>query len=211
MKNISKAVLLFFLLTCSHAYAQERVQIDPSEGFSQKLEEQSAATNSISCRFVQTKNLAMIQNPVVTTGDFYYLKEGNIALKYDDPQGDEIVMSKGKIKITAGGKTNIVGLNSNAMLRQMNNMLTACLTGDISLLVAGADTRYFDCGNTYIVEIVPSKKQVRQHMSKITLVFDRNDMSLDSMRMDEASGNYTMYEFNGKHLNKPVDESHFKM
>lgn len=205
---ITIAGVLFMLHGLS---AKEKTAINPNDGFNQRLTEQSAVIRSIVCRFTETKQISMINNPVVSTGDFYYLKENNLALLYDAPQGDQIIMSKGKFKITSNGKTNTVSMNSNSMLRQMNNMLTACFTGDISLLTAGAKTNYYETQDTYIVEISPSKRKVRENMSLIVLIFDKKDMLLNSMKIENTSGDYTEYEFTDKAFNVEVDSNHFNL
>ncbi len=179
--------------------------------FAERLAQQSAKINTIVCDFVQTRHLSVLAEPVEQRGRFFYKREGNICLLYDKPEGDRIVMSDGRFKMVVGGKQTVVGMNSNPMLRQMNGMFSACMTGDVRLLEAGAKTTYSSHGNEYRVEIVPVRGQSRGAVSRITLSFDRDDMTLTGMRMDEANGDYTLYEFRNKRFNEAVDDAYFSM
>lgn len=204
-------ILVNLLLVLPQVAAQKDTTVELNDSFKKKLLEQSSATQSIVCKFRETKQIAMIEKPVVATGNFFYKKENNLALIYDDPKGDQIVMSNGKFKITSGGKTNVVSMNANSMLRQMNNMLTACFVGDISLLTAGAQSNYSETADTHQVEIRPTRKKVRDNMAVIWLVFDKQDMSLNSMKIESASGDYTEYQFTDKVLNAEVGTEHFNL
>ena len=190
--------------------AAEPLRAQVGREFAERLALKSAEINTIVCDFVQTRQVAVLAEPVVRKGRFFYKREGNICLRYDTPVGDMIVMSDGRFKMVVGGKKTVVGMNSNPMLRQMNGMFAACMTGDVRLLEAGAKTTCSQSGSEYTVEIVPSRGQSRGAVSRITLSFDWNDMTLNRMRMDEPGGDYTLYEFSGKRFNEVVDDDCFE-
>jgi len=66
-------------------------------------------------------------------GKFFYKKAQKICLEYTNPQGNLIVMNGVKFKIQTNGKATVVKMNSNPMMRQMGDMLTACMTGNLNL------------------------------------------------------------------------------
>lgn len=205
-----KAIAAALLLSLSAA-ASEPVEVDPAGGFAARLREKCAQIESIECRFVQTRRTAMLRDEVRSEGDFYYRREnGGIALVFDDPTGDMIVLGQTKFKVVADGRKSVVGVNSNPMLRQMRGMFEACMSGDVAALAAGGEARYFDCGDSYRVEIVPAGR-ARNMINRIVLGFDKRTMTLSTLAMEEASGDSLSYVFSDKRFDTEVDPSHFAM
>ena len=102
----------------------------------QKFEEQLKATadrlTSIESDFTQVKHLDMFDEDVISKGKFYYLKDNKISLDYSQPMSYLIVINGGKLKIVADGKKSIMQLSTNKMMNQMQDMITACMVGDLS-------------------------------------------------------------------------------
>lgn len=193
------------------AVASEPVEVDPAEGFAARLRDKCAQIESIECRFVQTRRMAMLRDEVRSEGNFYYRREnGGIALVFDEPKGDMIVLGQSKFKIVADGRKSVVGVNSNPMLRRMQGMFEACMSGDAAALSAGGEVRYFDCGDSYRVEIVPAGR-ARNTIKRIVLGFDKRTMTLSTLSMEEASGDELSYVFSDKKFDTEIDGSHFAM
>lgn len=205
-----KAIAAAVMLSLS-AVASEPVEVDPAEGFAARLRDKCAQIESIECRFVQTRRMAMLRDEVRSEGDFYYRREnGGIALVFDEPKGDMIVLGQSKFKIVADGRKSVVGVNSNPMLRRMQGMFEACMSGDAVALSEGGEVRYFDCGDSYRVEIVPAGR-ARNTIKRIVLGFDKRTMTLSTLSMEEASGDELSYVFSDKKFDTEIDGSHFAM
>lgn len=186
-------------------------KIDPSNGFSQKLKEASSKTNTIVCNFDQTKNMAVLAKPNISKGMFFYQKEQNICLEYTSPEGNLIVMSGGKFKIITDGKKSVVDMKANPMMPQMGSMLSGCMTGNLELFGNESNTEYFETSSCYTVLITPTNKRVKKYLQNIVLVFDKNDMTLNSMLMQENTTDYTKYDFHKKKLNSEIETDKFKI
>ena len=119
-------------------------EINPDAGFKKKLKEYSAKTQSIEAEFSQVKTLSVLSSSINSKGFFYYVSGEGIAMEYSSPQGDLMVMNSEKFKMVNGGKSTIVGLSSNPLMRQLNQMLTACFIGDLKMFEKGSDVTYFE-------------------------------------------------------------------
>ena len=208
-----KTLLITFGILCSISGFSQSFgnKIDPANGFSEKLKTAGEKTQSITCNFNQTKHLAVLTKANVSTGKFFFKKEQNICLEYTIPTGNLIVMSGGKFKIVADGKTNVVDMRSNPMMRQMGAMLTACMTGDIQLFGSDSNTEYFETSTTYTVVISPNNRRVKKYLKQIVLTFDKQDMTLNSMQMKENDTDFTQYQFSDKKLNSSFGDDKFKI
>ncbi len=183
--------------------------IDPENGFAQRLEAASRSTESITCEFEQTKYLAALVKPAISKGRFYYIKPQNICLEYSVPSGNAIVMTDTKFKIVQAGKSLVSDSRSNPMLRQLNTLLAACLTGDIAMFSAESEVAYYESQAHYTVVITPRNKRLSKYLRQIVLRFEKADMTLSTLRMDEAQSDYTLYEFKNKRLNTAIPTEKF--
>lgn len=193
---------------CGQDYGEK---IDPNDGFSDRLKRASASIESISCDFDQIKQMAVLTKPVRSKGRFYYQQEQKMCLEYSLPQGNLIVMCDGRFKIVNNGVTTIVSNKVNPMMRQMTEMLTACMTGNISLFGSKEVPEYYESSELYTVIITFRNKRVQNYMKRIVLCFDKQDMTLSSMRMCETDADYTHYDFKDKKLNGIISEDKFKI
>lgn len=210
--KMKKIITLAMLLATLSAWGQNYgTKIDPNDGFSDKLKKASATTRTITCGFEQTKHMSVLEKPAVSKGRFYYRPQQDICLEYSSPQGNMIVMSGGKLKIVNAGKSMIVDNQANPMMRQLSDMLTACMTGDIEMFGWEAVTEYFESAGLYTVVITPSNRRVKAYLKQIILSFDKRDMTLSAMRMSENDTDYTIYEFRDKILNGAIPEDKFKI
>ncbi|MCD8072650.1 MAG: outer membrane lipoprotein carrier protein LolA [Alistipes sp.] len=208
MIRTTAAIVLSLTLAMPGVWASDG---EVARRFAESLKEQSRAIQTIKCDFTQVRHMSVLAGNATSVGRFYYKREGNICLEFDQPAGDVIVMSGERFKIVSQGRRNVVSMNSNPMLKQLKNMLTACMTGDVKLLEAGSEVSYEDTPKGYRLTIRPSNRKAKNQVSAIILTFDKGDMSLITLRMDEPSGDYTEYTFTGKSFNGPVDDSVFNI
>lgn len=179
----------------------------------QKFEEQLKATadklTSIESDFTQVKHLDMFDEDVVSKGRFYYLKNNKISLDYSQPLNYLIVINGNRLKIVADGKKNVMQLNSNKMMNEMQDMITACMVGDLNRMNSSYELNYQEDDKQYIVGITPRSKTVKEYVSAIEIRLNKADMSVDQLRMYENEADYTDYRFTNKRFNQLKDESRF--
>ena len=181
----------------------------------QKFEEQLKTTadklTSIESDFTQVKHLDMFDEDVVSKGRFYYLKDNKISLDYSQPLNYLIVINGNRLKIVADGKKSIMQLNSNKMMNEMQDMITACMVGDLNRMNSSYELNYQEDDKQYIVGITPRSKTVKEYVSAIEIRLNKADMSVDQLRMYENEADYTDYRFTNKRFNQLKDESRFSM
>ena len=86
-------------------------------------------------------------------------------------------------------------LHSNKMMNQMQDMLTACMVGDLSNMSPGYALEYFEDTHYYLIQIKPVSKAIQAYINKL--------------RLSETATNYTEYEFSDKKFNSLNDEAKF--
>jgi len=200
--------LLIFTMTALAAAAQVSGIADMQK-FESKLKETSDKLTSIESDFLQVKHLDMFDEDVTSKGKFYYLKDNKISLDYSQPLSYLIVINGSRLKIVADGKKSVMQLNTNKMMNEMQDMITACMVGDLNRMNDSYNLKYQEDNNQYIISITPRSKQVKDYVSAIEIRLSKADMSVDQLRMYENEADYTDYKFSNKRFNQLKDESRF--
>ena len=200
--------LLIVTMTALAAAAQVSGIADMQK-FESRLKETSDKLTSIESDFLQVKHLDMFDEDVTSKGKFYYLKDNKISLDYSQPLSYLIVINGSRLKIVADGKKSVMQLNTNKMMNEMQDMITACMVGDLNRMNDSYNLKYQEDNNQYIISITPLSKQVKDYVSAIEIRLSKADMSVDQLRMYENEADYTDYKFSNKRFNQLKDESRF--
>lgn len=209
MKHI---FITFFILSLPlfSAIAQLRPLTDSNE-FNTRLAKEAAALQSIESDFTQQKYLDVFDETITSKGTFSYKKENMIRMDYNKPLDYLIVINSSRLKIVSDGKVNTMNLSANKMMNQMQDMLTACMVGDLLQLSSDYELSYFEDSKTYLVKIKPVNKNIRMYISGIEIQINKEDMSVDKLRLSETETNYTEYLFTNKKFNSLTDEKIFEI
>lgn len=177
--------------------------------FEQELLDKSLSIKSITCDFVQTRSMSILANDVVKSGRFYYRRPENVLLSFNN--GDFIKMTETAFEMKDNNSVSKMKISSNPMLNGLQRLLSACMSGDVKRMTRGFKTTVEQKKDTYIVKLVPEKKGYAAKIRQMTFIFDRKDMSLSLMKMEELSGDYTQYAFSRKKFNEDIDPELFEI
>lgn len=195
--------ILFLLSTVSAAYAQ-----DVKAEFEKILAEKSIGIETIACDFVQVREMAVLAQEVSKNGDFTYSRPGNILLAFDD--GDFIRLTDTEFTMKNAGTVTAVKVGSNPMLKELKRILSACMTGDVKMMSSGFSMEVADAEDEYVVTLLPLKGRGAAKMKSVLMHFDKNDMSLTMLKLEEPSGDSIRYEFKNKKFNIEVPKELFQ-
>lgn len=209
MRTVFITLLIISGICCAHAQTMKKlVQM---QDFNSRLTKEAQTIQSIESDFTQVKYLDILDEKVTSKGKFYYQKSDKICMEYAQPINYLIVINGARLKIVADGKKSVMSLSSNKMMNQMQDMLTACMVGDLSKMSSDYKLEYFEDTQYYLVKIMPINKAVQAYISGIEIYLDKKDMSVHKLRLSETATNYTEYEFYNKRFNALKDETKFSV
>lgn len=203
--------LLFLFVTDSSLNAQQMKQLSNRQEFEKRLSNEAQTVESIESEFTQVKYLDVFDEKITSKGKFYYRKSNKICMEYARPMDYLIVINGPKLKIVSDGKKSTMNLSSNKMMNQMQDMLTACMIGDLSKMTANYQLEYQEDARYYLVKIKPISKVVQAYIAGIQIYLDKKDMSVHKLKLSETDTNYTEYEFYNKKFNSLKDETKFSV
>lgn len=179
------------------------------EQFERELKLKNESVTSIKCHFLQTREMSVLQNVVRKEGTFYFQRHGNMLLSFND--GDYIKMTEEWFEMKTGENTTTTKISSNPMLRNLSTILSACVVGDFAQMIRGFSIQVQSQAKQWVVIMTPQRGKAASKISQIVLHFDRETMSLNTLKMVEKSGDYTMYGFSNKQFNVAIDGKLFKI
>ena len=176
--------------------------------FTKELKEKCSGINSIECRFVQTRSSSVLAQDADKEGRYYFLQPYNILLAFDD--GDYIKINSTMFEMRQNGQSSSTRVSSNPMLKSLNKMLTACISGDASQILAGNVSEITAGEDEFILRMQPQRGRSGKKTETL-LIFDRADMALKLMKIQEPSGDFLQYRFFDVVYNSAVDPSLFEI
>ena len=165
-------------------------------------------TNSIKSDFVQEKNLAMLSEKIISKGKFWFKKESQVRMEYNQPFQYLMILNKDKVFVKDGKKENKISTKSNKLFQQINKIMIDCMQGTM-LNNPDFKTRVFENKNNSLVELVPLTKGMKELFKSINVIVDKKDLAVISIEMQELSGDNTVIRFTNKELNATIPDTLF--
>lgn len=193
MNRIATIILLFVMSIC-YANAQNN-----AEKLSQEMSEKCKNIKTINCKFTQERYTSILTEKNIKKGVFEYEKTDNLKLTFEN--GDYIRIDKDSFEIKSEESTTKTKVASNPMLKNLSSILTACMIGDLSRINKDFIIKEQEEEKQWRIILQPKRGKAVSRIKEIILDFDRKDMTLSKMRMQEKKGDYTEYIFIDKIIN----------
>ena len=207
-----RKVFISALLLCSIFFAKAQYAAftpiaDPVK-FKEQFATASQKTQSIKSDFVQEKNLSMLSEKIVSKGKFWFKKESQVRMEYNQPFQYLMILNKDKVFVKDGKKENKISTKSNRLFQQINKIMIDCMQGTM-LNNPDFKTRVFENRNNSLVELVPLTKGMKELFKSINVIVDKKDLAVISIEMQELSGDNTVIRFTNKELNATIPDTLF--
>ena len=176
--------------------------------FKKQFAAESAKVTSIVCDFSQEKTLTALTEKITSTGKFWFKRSNKLRLEYTKPFVYLIVMSGDKMLVRDNQKENRMNVKSSKLFQQVNRIMIDCVQGNI-LDSRDFTARVFENGTTFLLEMTPVSKSLREFFQTIVLTVDKKDYSAKSIAMNEPMGDITLIVFEHKKLNEPIPDRVF--
>jgi outer membrane lipoprotein-sorting protein len=176
--------------------------------FKKEFAQQALKINSISSNFKQEKTLTALTETIVSTGLFNFKRANKVRMEYKKPFSYMMVMNGDKMLVKDEGQANTVNLKSNKLFQQVNKIVIDCIQGTI-LDSKDFTSKVFENPNEFLLEMTPTSKALKGFFQTIVLLVEKKDYSVDSIKMNEPSGDTTIITFTEKKINVPVPDAIF--
>lgn len=207
--KIKNYLLVFWTFVAIAANAQEQKMTDAEmASFKQSVNAVAKKIKSLSTDFVQYKHMDFLAKDIETSGKMFF-KEPNLLLwQYKKPYNYTIVFKNGKILINDEGKKSAMDVGSSKIFAKVNKLIVGSVSGDMfddkEFSIA-----YFKTATYNITRLVPKDAALKKYIKQVELSFDKQDHTVQQVRLMESAEDYTKIVFKNKMLNAKVDDSVF--
>jgi outer membrane lipoprotein-sorting protein len=121
-----------------------------------------------------------------------------------------MVMNGDKMMVKDDQKESRINVKSNKLFQQVNKIMIDCVQGTI-LDSKDFTTKVFENDKTYLLEMTPVSKTLKEFFQTIVLSVEKKDYSVKSIDMNEPAGDKTTITFSNKVLNATVADEVFAL
>lgn len=176
--------------------------------FKKKFAAEAVKISSISSNFKQEKTLTALTETITSQGTFNFKRTNKVKLEYKKPFSYVMLMNGDKMIVKDDGHENTVNLKSNKLFQQINRIVVDCIQGTI-LDSKDFTSKVFENQKEFLLEMTPTSKSLKGFFQTIILIVEKKDYSVDSIKMNEPSGDTTIITFTEKKINAPVPDEMF--
>lgn len=192
-------------------FGQTFTAMSSSEIFKQKLKTYSDNATTLKSNFTQEKYMSILEDKVTSKGLFYFKKENKIRWEITSPNPYTVVIDE--TQVTIRDKDNVVktyDMNSNKMFAQINEIFSGCLKGSIADNTDKYQLSYFESATSYLVKLVPKDKKIKDFVTEMQIQFNSTKMNVETIKIIEPGGDYTLIKFSGLVENGTLSDSLFQ-
>jgi len=209
MKIRSHILMLSLLFVSFTALAQEQKMSDTEiTAFKQSVNTVSKKIKSLSTDFVQYKHMDFLAKDIETAGKMFFKEPNLLQWQYKKPYNYSIVFKNGKILINDEGKKSAMDVGSSKIFAKLNKLIVGSVSGDMFDDKEFAIS-YFKTKDFNVTKLIPKDAALKKYIKQIELSFDKQDATVNQVRLMESAEDYTKIVFKNKILNAKIDDSAF--
>ncbi|WP_091391682.1 LolA family protein [Flavobacterium noncentrifugens] len=209
MKIRSYILMLSLLFVSFTAFAQEQKMSDTEiTAFKQSVNTVSKKIKSLSTDFIQYKHMDFLAKDIETSGKMFFKEPNLLQWQYKKPYNYSIVFKNGKILINDEGKKSAMDVGSSKIFAKLNKLIVGSVSGDMFDDKEFAIT-YFKTKDFNVTKLIPKDAALKKYIRQIELSFDKQDATVNQVRLMESAEDYTKIVFKNKILNAKIDDSAF--
>ena len=200
-------VLAFMVLTI---YAQPRLSEKQSQEVMSQLSQAAASMQTMQCRFIQSKTMAMLAEPSVSEGKMYFSSPDRLRWEYTKPYAFALVVNGERIVKVTDGKAEVLEGNAGRMYQGIVNIIMGSASGKKMFDATVFDIALFDDDVLWKAEMTPKRRDMKRMFSQLVFYFDKKSQGIDHVEFIEPKGDKTMIQFENVRLNEVINDSFFK-
>lgn len=208
LRSIFMILAFFSVLSVT---GQTKLTKEQEKDVLEKMEKSSNALHSLQCDFVQSKRMKILNKDMISKGVLYFKKPDKIRWQYTTPYDYTFIMNGDKVQIKSTKSTKNIDIQGNKIFRQVTSIILNTITGGGLKNSPDFDVELFKLNDVYFAKMRPKKREVMQVYSSIEVYFNAPLTMVESIKMIEKSGEYTVVKLISPKVNNPINENVFKV
>ena len=207
MKRLWLSVL--FVALGLFASAQTPLSEAQSNEIMASLTKAASSMQTMQCRFVQNKTMAMLAEPSVSEGKMYFASPDRLRWEYVKPYAFALVVNGERIVKVTDGQAEVLDGNSGRMYQGITSMIMGSASGKNLFDATAFDIVLYDDGGCWKAEMTPKRRDMKRMFSLLVFHFDKKTQVIDHVEFVEPKGDKTVIQFEDIRLNEKIGEEKF--
>jgi outer membrane lipoprotein-sorting protein len=202
---------LILLLAASAALAAPIAPADLFDDIYARSRGVEASLKTLTANFTETTTTAMLSKPVVSHGTLAVVRPDRVVLRYDEPEPHVVLIDGAKMTFSWPSRglvqTTDIGQARKRIDRYFVDKSPAELRRSFKIAADVAS----DPPHTWRIVMTPTRSQISQGLSRLSLWIDRTTLLMAAMQMDFPNGDSKLMRFDHVQANGTVDPKLFSI
>lgn len=172
-------------------------------------QKQNAGLRTLTASFTETSTSALLARPLVERGIVYVERPSRVALRYSDPAARVIIIDGDRMSVSWPAAAIDTVKDIAASQRRIQKYFVDSSAKELRSHFDVAAKEADDRPATYLVTMVPKRKQILEGITRLELWIDRTSLLLAAMRMTFPSGETKTMTFADVKVNVGIDPAAF--
>ena len=204
-----KRLVLFLILSMS-LLGQPVIAQKVTQGqVKQQISQAAAAIKSMQCDFVQTKQIKMLNDKVVSKGKMYYLQSDKLRWEYISPYKYIFILNGSKVQLKNDQRNDVIDVEKNKVFKEIARIMMSSVVGDCLNDTRSFKTTIADAKTHWLATLVPQRREMKQMFNSIKLYFDKKRLMVTRVELIEKNGDKTIIELKNVKINGQIASSIF--
>lgn len=200
--------IIIFALLCAALLPMCGQSLNEAQ-IKQKINQTASALKSMQCDFVQSKQLKLLNDKLVSKGKMYYQKSDKLRWEYVSPYTYTFILNADKVLLKNQKRNDVIDVNQNKIFKgiaqiMINSVVGNCLSDDKTFKTTISAT-----STEWIATLIPLRKDMKQMFQKIIIHFNKQKSMVAQVELIEKNGDKTLIELKNTVLNETIDAKMF--
>ncbi len=209
MKQIRTIILMLLLSIATLPMTAETMTSQQKQAAIAKINKAASSLKTMTCTFVQTKHLSMLNDKMVSKGSMRYKQSDKLRWEYTSPYQYLFIFNGTKVYVGNKSRKDVIDTGSNKVFKEVARIMMNTVTGKALSNSSDFTVDIASTATTYDVTLVPKKKDLKQLFTKIQLIFTKTNIMISEVNIFEKNGDSTNIELKNITSNSEVNESYF--
>ena len=208
MRKCITVLLGFFLVLAAWGQNPAKRVGPEADTIWKKIEAASAGVQHLSSDFIQTRQMSLLGESLVSEGKMY-LDGGKLRWEYLRPYSYVFIMNGQKVLLKGNGAANVMDVKSNRVFSAITRVMMDSVTGRGLSGSGDCRTEIWESADGQVeAYLVPQRRDLRQFFSKVVLHFDKG-WNVCRVDLLEEGGDRTEIVLKNTRYDREVDPALF--
>lgn len=208
MKQI--VLIIFSVVLFNLGCFSQKSTLENPNVWMDRISTHTAEITSLKADFTQEKVLSFLNEPIKSSGQFWFQQPEQIRWEYQQPYPYIIIMNNGLMTVKDEGDEYSTNLSAHKMFGQLNELISGSIQGRLLSEDENYSKSFFEDEEFIIVQFVPKDYDLMDYLKYIEIYFSKNTLNVVTLIMTEPGGDFTKIHFVNSVMNESINEDVFR-